>query len=108
MNQPVILDSFIGGNSVLNWISCAGIVLSIIALVIVFMAMLIEELGKKFVPWLLIIIFGFTLVLSIIGLIISGEPGWKIYPNGMTLEEIETEYEVTDMEGLILTVYERK
>lgn len=108
MNKPIILDSFTGGNSPLNWISCAGIVLSIIAIAIVVMAMLIEDLYKKLLLWILILIFGFTLILSAIGVKVSEEPGWKIYPNGVPLEEIETEYEVTDMDGLILTVYERK
>lgn len=108
MNKPIILDSFIGGNSPLNWISCTGIVLSIIAIVIVVATMLIEDLYKKIILWILILIFGFTTILSVIGVKVSEEQGWKIYPNGMTLEEIETEYEVTDMDGLILTVYERK
>lgn len=107
MNKPIILDSFTGGNSPLNWISCAGIVLSIIAIVIVVAVMLIEDLlSKKFILWILI--FSFTLILSVIGVKVSEEPGWEIYPNGMTLEEIETEYEVTGIDGLILTVYERK
>lgn len=65
--------------------------------------------GHKSVPvWIVTVASLCVIVISIISMINTSEIGYKIYPNGMTLEEIETEYDIVNIKGLILMAYKKE
>ena len=102
----VILDTFTGWNC---WQAILCVVVmalsSIFAVVAAFDWM---ESYREKVPVITFIISICFFILAMIGEVITSETGYKVYLTDMSLNEFETEYDVTDIDGLILEAYKKK
>lgn len=57
---------------------------------------------KEAKTWLILLVLGILLTICIYFTIKTAQKTYKIYLQDMTLNELETEYEVRDVDGLIL------
>lgn len=104
MNKIVILDTFISGHTFLWGLSLLGLVLFAIIFAIYIM---MESDEWKAKSWIGVLIFSGLIALCIVGTVLNTERGYYIYPNNVSIEEIETEYEITNIDGLILTGFKK-
>lgn len=101
----VILDTFIGGNSIPHYLFTAFLVLSIIA-VFICVVVILENL-KSVGRWMSVVISVVCLGICLTGTILTQEEGYLIYPNGEAIEDIAEDYDIIDIDGLILKGYEK-
>lgn len=102
----VILDTFIGGNSIPHNLFNVFLVLSIIAVFICVVVILPENL-KSVGRWMSVVISVVCLGICLTGVILTQEEGYLIYPNGEAIEDIAEDYDIVEIDGLILKGYER-
>ena len=57
---------------------------------------------KEAKTWLILLVLGILLTICIIFTVKTAQKTYRIYLQDMTLNELETEYEVCDVDGLIL------
>ena len=77
-----------------------------IAFLLVFIFNIAED-GWKFGFVYPISIIAFVIVLCICGLVKSRETKYYIYPNGASIEEIESEYDIVKIDGKIVQAYKK-
>jgi len=102
----IILDTFTGWNCWQVLLCDVVIVISSIsAIVAVFNWM---EPYSGWVPAIVLIISICFFILAIIGEATTLETGYRVYLTDMSLAEFETEYDVADINGLIIEAYKKK
>lgn len=101
----VILDTFIGGNSIPHYLFNVFLVLSIIAVIIC--VFILAENFKSVGRWMSVVISVVCFGICLTGMKLTQEEGYLIYPNGEAIEDIAEDYDIVDIDGLILTGYEK-
>lgn len=102
----VILDTFTGGNSIPHYLFGAFLVLSFIA-VLICVVFILPGNFKSVGRWMSAVISVVCLGICLTGTILTQEEGYLIYPNGEAIEDIAEDYDIVDIDGLILKGYEK-
>ena len=101
----VILKTCLSGRGAVWDLSWIFLFIGIVFLVL--FAVNIAERGWTFGFIYPIGIIAFVIVLCICGLVKSRETKYYIYPNGASIEEIESEYDIVKIDGKIVQAYKK-
>lgn len=101
----VILKTCLSGRGTVWGLSWIFLLIGIAVLVMFILN--IAEKGWKFGFIYPISISAFVIVLCICGMVKSRETQYYIYPNGASIEEIESEYDIVKIDGKIVQAFKK-
>lgn len=74
---------------------------------IIYACFILGEDSKDLFGYIVLMIGIFLLTIGIIGVCINKEDCYKVYLEDMSLKEFEENYDVIDIDGLIITAYKK-
>lgn len=102
----VILNTIEVYTGVPGFLSFLGIILVLISLGYFLTNIIVDDLNQP-IHWIINILLVFVAIIFLYIGFSNPTTQCLIYPNNVPLEEIEKEYEITEIEGLILKGYKK-
>ena len=102
----IILDTYMEyAQGPVGFLSLLSLIIGIVP--IIFACVSLSEDLKDLFGYIMLMIGIFLVTIGIIGICINKQDCYKVYLEDMSLKEFEENYEVGDIDGLIITAYKK-